>query len=77
MYEKETACAAVKYANFDKAVVVSGDGDFYCLYEYLKKRSKLLRIIIPNEKSKSSLLAKFQEYQTFISYEKSKLEYMP
>ena len=24
--------AAVQFSNYDKAVIVSGDGDFYCLY---------------------------------------------
>lgn len=65
---------AVQFAKYDKAVVVSGDGDFYCLHEYLEKNKKLLRIIIPNEKSESSLLRPFQKYKTFIIFEKEKLE---
>src|SRR3990167_1990234 len=52
--------AAIEYENYDKAVIVSGDGDFYCLHEFLYKNKKLLRIIIPNEKSESSLLRPFQ-----------------
>src|SRR3990167_3666984 len=47
---------AIEYKNCDKAVIVSGDGDFLCLHEYLQKKGKLLRIIIPNLKSQSSLL---------------------
>lgn len=66
--------AAVEYANYDKAVIVSGDGDFYCLHEYLEKKGKLLRIIIPNSKSESSLLRRFHRYKTFIEFEKDKLE---
>lgn len=66
--------AAIEYSNYDKAVIVSGDGDFYCLHEYLEKNNKLLRIIIPNSKSESSLLRHFQKYKTFIEFEKSKLE---
>ena len=66
--------AAVEYPNYEKAVIVSGDGDFYCLHEYLKKNNKLLRIIIPNTKSESSLLKKFQKYKTFIFYGKKKLQ---
>jgi len=27
--------AAIEYSNYDKAVIVSGDGDFYCLHEFL------------------------------------------
>jgi len=66
--------AAIEYSNYDKAVIVSGDGDFYCLLGFLKKRSKLKRIIIPNIKSESSLLKPFQEYKTFIIFDKEKLE---
>lgn len=65
--------AAIQYSNYDKAVIVSGDGDFYCLHEFLEKNDKLLKIIIPNSKSESSLLKKFQRYKTFIEFEKTRL----
>jgi len=65
---------AIEFARYEKAVVVAGDGDYRCLYEFLIKRGKLLRIVIPNSKSESSLLKPFQVYKTFIEYEKSKLE---
>lgn len=67
--------AAIDFNNYNKAVIVSGDGDFYCLHAFLKKRGKLLRIIIPNEKAESSLLTPFQEYKTFINFDREKLEY--
>ncbi|MBI2338567.1 NYN domain-containing protein [Candidatus Daviesbacteria bacterium] len=66
--------AAIEFPQYDKAVIVSGDGDFYCLHEYLEKNHKLLRIIIPNSKSESSLLKRFHQYKTFIEFEKKKLE---
>lgn len=66
--------AAIEFSRYDKAVIVSGDGDFYCLHEYLEKNHKLLRIIIPNSKSESSLLKRFHKYKTFIEFEKKKLE---
>ncbi|MBI3380172.1 NYN domain-containing protein [Candidatus Gottesmanbacteria bacterium] len=69
--------AALQYSNYDKAVIVSGDGDFYCLHEYLERKNKLLRIIIPNEKSESSLLRPFQQYKTFLFFDKEKLEFKP
>ncbi|MCJ7740841.1 NYN domain-containing protein [Candidatus Microgenomates bacterium] len=69
--------AAIEYPRYDKAIIVSGDGDFYCLHQYLKNRGKLLRIIIPNIKSESSLLKPFQSYKTFIAFEKQKLEWKP
>lgn len=37
--------AAVEYPHYDKAVIVSGDGDFHCLVEYLVKKRKFGRLI--------------------------------
>jgi uncharacterized LabA/DUF88 family protein len=50
--------AMVDYAQYDKAVIVSGDGDFMCLVDYLKKQNKLHCVLIPNENRYSSLLKK-------------------
>lgn len=66
--------AAIQFPNYHKAVIISGDGDFYCLHEYLEKNKKLLRIIIPNRKSESSLLNRFQQYKVFLIRDKDKLE---
>lgn len=41
--------SAIEYKNYDKAVIVSSDGDFACLAEYLKKKDKLLKIITPTK----------------------------
>lgn len=65
--------AAIEYLNYDKAVIVSGDGDFYCLHSFLVERSKLLNIIIPNKYNESSLLVSFQKYKTFLFREKDNL----
>lgn len=67
--------AAIEYPNFELAVVVSGDGDFYCLYEFLEQRQKLGKIIIPNRRAESSLLKRFQEYKIFLIREREKIEY--
>ena len=66
--------SAIEYDNYDKAIIVSGDGDFYCLHKYLKNKKKLFKIIIPNRKSESSLLKPFQKYKMFLIREKGKLE---
>jgi uncharacterized LabA/DUF88 family protein len=42
--------------NFTRAIIVSGDGDFACLVEYLKNKNKLERLIVPNKKKYSKLL---------------------
>ena len=67
-------CAKIEYDNYDKAIIVSGDGDFYCLHKFLKEKNKLLKIIIPNRKSESSLLKTFQNEKVFLDREKEKLE---
>lgn len=69
--------AVIEFNNYDKGVFVSGDGDFYCLYEYLEKKNKLFKIIIPNTKSESSLLKKFTKYKIFLFFEKERLEFKP
>jgi len=66
--------AAKVYTDYDKAIIISGDGDFQCLAEYLADNSKLLRIIVPNKKY-SKLLRKFTTYITRIDILKNKLEY--
>lgn len=66
--------AAIEFSNYGKAIIVSGDGDFYCLHKFLSKKQKLLQIIIPNSKSESSLLKPFQKLKTFIEFDRKKLE---
>jgi len=46
---------------FDNAVIITSDGDFYCLVEYLVNKSKLQKLITTNPKY-SSLLKKYAEY---------------
>ncbi|MBI4226583.1 NYN domain-containing protein [Candidatus Roizmanbacteria bacterium] len=69
--------AVIQFQLYDKAIIVSGDGDFYCLHEYLLSKNKLYKIIIPNKHSESSLLDRFQEYKVFLYREKQRLEFMP
>ena len=63
----------LEYDNFQKAVIVSGDGDFYSLIKHLKKNNKLLRILTPNRRY-SSLLKEFNMYITDINLLREKLE---
>lgn len=62
------------YNNYDKAIIVSGDGDFYCLAEYLEENTKLLRIITPN-RHYSKLLSGYRHHITSLEPLRSKLEY--
>lgn len=53
--------SAVEFENYDKAVIVSSDGDFACLVDFLDKKGKLKKIITPTE-NYSSLLKRFHSY---------------
>lgn len=67
----------IHYHEFDHAVIIAGDGDYYCLIEYLNKTNKLESIIIPNKEKYSALLKEFGNKRFFISDERKKLEYIP
>lgn len=67
--------AAAKEADhYDKAVIVTGDGDFLSLFDYLADKGKLGKIIIPNKRRYSQLLNKYAEYFDYVSVNKKKLE---
>jgi len=66
--------AKIEFNNYDLAIIVSGDGDFYCLHEFLRNRKKLFKIIIPNSYSESSLLREFQKHKVFLYREKQIIE---
>jgi len=63
----------IEYPNYDKAVIISGDGDFHCLIEYLVGKEKLLHIVIPNSKKYSALLRKFHKYFIYMNSLRKKL----
>lgn len=67
--------AMIEWDNYDKAVIVTGDGDFYCLVEYLKKKDKLEKLLIPNQYKYSVLLKKFGSDIVFLNGQKRKLAY--
>ncbi len=53
--------AAILFAEYDKAIIVSGDGDFHCLLEFLEQRGKLLHVLVPNARY-SKLFRRFMWY---------------
>lgn len=63
----------IEYPRYNKAIIVSGDGDFHCLIEYLKKKRKLGRLLIPNQAKFSRLLYKFIKDIDFVSNLRVKL----
>lgn len=66
--------SAITFSQYDKAIIVSNDGDFYCLVEFLVKKDKLLKLLAPN-KHYSSLLRKFDQYIVRLDKMKNSLEY--
>jgi uncharacterized LabA/DUF88 family protein len=63
----------IEFPNYDKAIIISGDGDFHCLIEYLEKRNKLGRLIIPNQKRYSRLFLKFKKHMDYMNNLKGKM----
>jgi len=63
----------IEFKNYKKAIIVSGDGDFHCLVEYLANNNKLFCILAPN-KHYSSLLRKFNNYIVRVDLLRSSLE---
>lgn len=68
--------AAVQYKNYDKAIIMSGDGDFACLAEYLSEKDKLLHIFTPNAHY-SKLLKQHSKYIVRIDLLRHSLELKP
>lgn len=67
--------ARIEHDNYSRAVIVSGDGDFVCLIEYLLKVKKLERVLVPNQKKYSKLLSPCKKYLYFMNDLKQKLKY--
>jgi len=67
--------AMIEFKNYDRAVVISGDGDFHCLIKHLKSCGKLGKLVIPNQRKYSSLLREFIPGDVvFMNNLKTKLE---
>lgn len=64
----------IQYENYTEAIIASGDGDFYCLVEYLAQKNKLLHIFTPN-KHYSRLFKPFSGYVIRIDQLRGSLEY--
>ena len=65
----------IEWNNYDQAIIVTGDGDFHCLVEHLKKKGKLAKLLVPNRRKYSALLRKFAGDMAFVDGLREKLEY--
>jgi uncharacterized LabA/DUF88 family protein len=59
---------------YDKAIIVSGDGDFYSLIEYLDNNNKLAKVMVPNWQY-SGLLKNYESQIVRIDKLKRQLSY--
>jgi uncharacterized LabA/DUF88 family protein len=67
--------AMIEYKNFARALVITGDGDFFCLVDYLAKNQKLLKLMIPDRKRYSSLFRKLMKSIVFMNNLREKLKH--
>lgn len=57
----------IEYSNYQRAVIVTGDGDFHCLVDYLVKQQKLECVLVPDGNHFSALL-KYKQFRPFLRY---------
>jgi uncharacterized LabA/DUF88 family protein len=68
--------AALELHEYDKAVIVSSDGDFYSLVQHLHENNKLEVVISPDKEHCSTLLKRAaKEKIYFMNNMRNKLEY--
>jgi len=68
--------AMLDYKKYDKAIIISSDGDFYSLVKYLYKQNKLKFVMSPYVKTCSVLLKRTaKERIVFMDNLRKKLEY--
>ena len=64
----------IEFPNYDKAIIVTGDGDFYCLIEYLVQKNKLLHLFTPS-KHYSKLFKEFSRFIVQVGWLRNNLEF--
>src|SRR3989344_2075348 len=62
----------IEFPHYKKAVIVTGDGDFHCLVDFLRKKRKLRKLLIPNYHKHSALLREFIRDSDFMNGLKKK-----
>ena len=67
----------LKINDYNKAIIISGDNDYYCLLKYLAHNKKLSKILIPCKRDCPKLF-KNENLNLYLEYllnEKDKLKY--
>lgn len=66
----------IDFNKYNKAVIVTSDGDFYCLVKYLYNKNKLEKVMSPNKRKCSVLLTRTaKERIVFMDNLKERLGY--
>lgn len=65
----------IEYPDYDAAIIVSNDGDFTCLLDYLVEKKKLAKLLIPDARHYSALFRPFVPFMHYMNDLKNKLEY--
>lgn len=68
--------AVKEMPHYQKAVIVSGDGDFYSLVEYLDQQHKLQKLLTPNAQY-SNLYNAYEKYVERLDKQRGALAYRP
>ncbi|HEX7368320.1 MAG TPA: NYN domain-containing protein [Candidatus Saccharimonadales bacterium] len=66
--------AMKEMSNYQKAIIVSGDGDFFSLVEYLESKGRLLHVLAPSGHY-SQLYNKYEQYIVRLDQFKRTLAY--
>lgn len=68
--------AMIDFDRYQRAIIVTGDGDFACLVRHLNSHDKLERVLAPNQAKCSHLLHKAAAGRiAFVEDMRAKLEY--
>ncbi len=65
--------AMIDLNNYGQAVIVSSDGDFTCLADYLQQQNKLRAVLAPHQDTTSVLLKKKIKNMEFMDHLKNKI----
>ena len=69
--------AMIDINSYNQALIITGDGDFYCLVKHLDINNKLLKVLAPSTHNCSSLLTKVAGNKiSYVSDLRKKLEYI-
>jgi len=64
----------LKIGNYDKAIIIAGDSDYYCLAKYLLRQNKLEQILIPSSSKCLKIFKQYKYFRNYISYLERKKE---